>query len=422
MKVLYVGIAFPPKRDPESLQVAKYCKYLAQTPGLEMEALTSADPTLFMEPDPALNEYRKGIKTVHLLRIIENRYTNFLLRMINPEWLQYPDAKWWFWFQSSGRINAISRPDIIYSRSYPVSSTLRALKLKKKWKVPWILHLSDPWALSSQKSISPVAALTGKARKWNLMKQRECFQVADRISFTSHKTIDLYTSVYPEFTNKFVYFPNVFDDAKVVNNPIRQTDKLLFVYTGGFGEARTPTTFLKGIRKFWESKINAEDKDSIRFIFAGEMTLANRAIFDSYKDIPAIEHRGIVPYEDALTLQRSAHILVNIDSNMEDPADAVFFPSKILDYLIAQRRILAITNSYSTTHEVVEGRLGDCFEFDEIDELADYIGDVLQKFKRKELAYFLKAGDWPEFSAANNARRLAQLFKEILDVNPVRPE
>ena len=61
MKTLLISIAFPPKCDPESLQVAKYCKYLKNEKEIQLEVITSKDPTLFMETDAALQMYREGI-------------------------------------------------------------------------------------------------------------------------------------------------------------------------------------------------------------------------------------------------------------------------------------------------------------------------------------------------------------------------
>lgn len=149
MKVLLISIAFPPKRDPESLQVARYCKYLNVINNLDLGVITSKTPTLFMEEDETLIHYTNGIKIIKELRIYENKYLNFIIRKINPSWMLYPDSKFSFWWQYKNVLSHVKeKPDILYSRSYPISSTLLALELKKKINVPWILHLSDrsaPW-------------------------------------------------------------------------------------------------------------------------------------------------------------------------------------------------------------------------------------------------------------------------------------
>jgi hypothetical protein len=413
LKVLLVSIAFPPKRDPESLQVAKYCNFLKNDQRVTLEVVTSSDPTLFMEPDTSLNHYREGIHVPVALKVSENKYVNFLLRKINPTWLQLPDSKFSFWWQSRKVLNAIKqKPDVLYSRSYPISSTILALKLKQEWNIPWVLHLSDPWAQSSLSYLSPATSFSSEARVWNKTKEELCFEYADKISLTSHKTIALYAKAYPHLAHKFVYFPNVFDDDLIRDNPYAPKPILKFVYNGGFGEARTPEPFLRAIDLFWKKHgMGLESK--IEFLFTGEMTRANTAIFSRYEYIPWIKHLGVISYDDVLKMQRDADVLINIDSNIPDPDHAVFFPSKLLDYMVAQRRVMAITNLHSTTHDVVQGKLGDCFEFDEIERMSAYLYEVYLKYQEKNVQYFYKSDMGQEFSARSNAKRLTDLFLKL---------
>ena len=62
--LLLVSIGFPPKNDPEALQVAKYLKYLLRHDNLRVSAVTSANPTLWMTTDPSLAEYADGCHQV----------------------------------------------------------------------------------------------------------------------------------------------------------------------------------------------------------------------------------------------------------------------------------------------------------------------------------------------------------------------
>ena len=413
MKVLLVSIAFPPKRDPESLQVAKYCKFLQQLGEMDLEVITSANPTLHIDTDESLLPYTKDIKIVSSIKIFENRYLNYLIRKISPDLLKYPDSKFSFWRQAKKIFGTVGKPEILYSRSYPVSSTLFALQLKKRWNLPWVLHLSDPWAIGSSSSLSPATQLKGKVRTWNKAKEEECFQLADLICLTSQKTIDLYKKAYPQFAHKFRYTPNVYDDDLIIDKPYTRGKQLSFVYTGGFGEARKPDALLKAISRFWD-KYSSEVGDQVQFSFTGEMTRANRQTFNNYLNVPVIKHLGILPYNEVVELQRNADILINIDSDIADPSQAVFLPSKLLDYMVAQRRIMAITNSYSTTFDVVQDKLGDCFGFDQVNELVNYFYHVWTQFKNRNDAYFIVKGLTGEFSARENAVRLTKMFRELL--------
>ena len=107
MKVLLVSIAFPPKCDPESIQVARYVRYMKGC-GVDLGVVTSANPTLFMETDKALERYSDGIRVIKEISIFEKKYLNFLIRKIDSALLHYPDSKFTFWWQHKSIVKAIT--------------------------------------------------------------------------------------------------------------------------------------------------------------------------------------------------------------------------------------------------------------------------------------------------------------------------
>lgn len=100
--VLFVSIAFPPKSDAEGLQVAKYLKYLVRegAPYFDVDAVTSALPTLNMPYDASLEALRSVVRQAVEVPIYENRYSNFLLRKIMPWAAAIPDPKFSFHLQA----------------------------------------------------------------------------------------------------------------------------------------------------------------------------------------------------------------------------------------------------------------------------------------------------------------------------------
>ncbi len=302
----------------------------------------------------------------------------------------------------------MKKPDILYSRSYPLSSTLLALKLKKKWReIPWILHLSDPWAIS-YKGDSPATNFRSAPRRWNEKKEAECFELADRISFTSRKTIQLYTEKYPKITHKFILTPNVYDEALLNVSPIRFDKKLNIVYTGGFGEKRNPMFYLQTIKEFLESPTTERNK--LNFLFTGPITQSNKKIFDKFISIPEVNHLGLLDYGEMMNLQANAHVLVNIDTDIQDPKHSVFFPSKLLEYFAAGRRILAITNNHSVTYDVIQNNFGDCVEFGDTSALKVLFNTYLKKFLEEKEEFFALSNNIQAYGAEFNT---CQLLNEM---------
>lgn len=403
LNVLFVSIAFPPKSDSEGLQVAKYFKYLSRDKSLNIDVVTSHDNTLFMPIDENLYQYTKGYRQIIKVPFFENKYINFLMRKVSSSSLNYPDSKFRFYKKWKSVINQLkNKPNVIYSRSFPISSTIMAYHLQKELQVPWVLHLSDPW------TVNPIHQLR-EAKEWNETMEKKCFEHATILSFTSIKTIELYSKKYPEYSSKMMFFPNVYDLEDKQKQGYNLKDKIKMVYTGGLVENRSPKYFFKAIEEL-NSK-HPEIISDFEFIFAGALDRKNRALFE--EKIPSVKHIGLLSFNKALKLQKEADILLVIDTPFNNPNDAIFFPSKLLDYMLIQRRIVALTDKNSTTWDVVHKKLGDCCEHTDIENIIQFLIKTWESWKNKDREYFYHQELDISFSAERNAKQLSNLFHKL---------
>ena len=407
INLLFVSIAFPPKMDPECLQTAKYFKYLVKDDRLNIDVVTSQDKTLFMPVDENLKKYAQGYRQIIKVPFFENKYINFLMRKIDWEILQYPDSKYRFakkWEYVLKKLH--HKPDIIYSRSSPISSAIMAYRLQKIFNVPWVMHLSDPWTIDPDHHFD-------KSKQWNEKMEYKCFEAASVISLTSLKTIELYQKKYPQFKSKMFYSPNVFDleDKQDVSRGL--SDKIKVVFTGGLTGDRTAKHFLEAIKILY--KYNPNITEDFEFIFAGALDRYNKKIFQ--KKIPSVKHIGLLPYRDALLLQAQADILLLIDIPFQDKDEALFFPSKLLDYMLMQKRIFAITSKDGTSWNFIHKKIGDCFEHSDIEGIQKALIDIWEKWKERDETYFFHSNLDMNYSAQNNAKRLTELFIKLVRQN-----
>lgn len=405
--VLFVSIAFPPKSDPECIQTAKYFKYLnLDSKDLKYEVVTTKDKsTLFMPYDENLLDYCQGDYKKVTIPIYENKYVNFILRKLLKEGIDWPDSKFSFhkqWRKAIRKVN--QKPNLIYSRSYPPSSTVMALKLKKHYNVPWVLHLSDPWAYS------PLHQYSQNQFEYHKTLEKECFENADKICLTSKQTIEFYKNIYPQFSDKFEFFPNVYEQNSIKSNPIDWSRKLRIIYTGGLAGERSASFFINAINELSKEVIQLEEK--IEIIFAGPLDGKNKAIFNN-NNFSFLKHIGQLSFQESLNLQKNAHILLVIDNPISKSEEAMFFPSKLLDYLTAQRRILAITSTKSATESVVKDLLGDSFQHNQSSQICSSIKRSILAFENKEESYFLAKSPTEIYEASYNAKRLTTLFKSL---------
>jgi len=403
LNVLFVSIAFPPKLDPECLQTAKYFKYLVRDKSLNIDVVTSPDKTLFMPVDENLQKYAKGYRQIIKVPFFENKYVNFLLRKIDSEILQYPDSKYRFakkWASVLTQLDNI--PDVIYSRSSPLSSTVMAYNIQQQLKIPWVLHLSDPWTIDPDH-------FYGKSRKWNEEMEQKCFEDASVLSFTSMKTIELYQEKYPALAHKMRFFPNVFDIDDSRNISYKLKSKIKVVFTGGLVGNRSPIAFFNAILFLYQKY--PEIVSDYEFIFAGALDRRNKAYFE--QNIPSVKHIGQLNYSEALNLQAEADMLLLIDTPFENQDQALFFPSKLLDYMLMKKRIIALTDKNGTSWDFINGKIGECFVHNDTESIAEALKAAWYKWKVQDENYFIHENIDMNYSAEYNAKQLARLFHKL---------
>jgi hypothetical protein len=401
--LLFVSISFPPKNDPECLQTARYFFYLQECGEFSTTVVTSKSPTLYMPKDDSLKRYVTGIQQLIEISIFENKALNFILRKLKLGDFLFPDSKMTFYWQWKKVLSEIKvAPDVIYSRSNPISSAFMALKLKEHYKCPWVLHLSDPWALS------PLNESSGPQADRCLAAELKLLQQADIVTFTTHQTVELYSRRYPNLASKFKVLPNVYDPQDAVDVQLPPSKKIRVVYTGGLVGKRG-VFFMEAVLELVKKEIPDYEK-KIEFVFAGDMDRVNNVFFT--KQLPGITHQGLLSYSKAKELSLTAHILLIVD-NPTTSSGAVFFPSKLLDYFLTRRKIWAVTPAGSTTRTVLNGYNHEAFEHADVNGMATFLLKSIREFEENNVRYFLSDEIPIQYSAKSNAKELSDILLTV---------
>jgi len=142
LKVLLVSLAFPPKQDAEVLQTAKLYKYLSDLPDTELHVVSS------METSRLLAWLVPQVRTegsITQFDLYSNRYVNYFTLRFLPGLASRPDIRRGAIAQVRAICKALPwRPDIVLSRSNPISSALLGQMIAEHFDTPWIMQLSDP--------------------------------------------------------------------------------------------------------------------------------------------------------------------------------------------------------------------------------------------------------------------------------------
>jgi hypothetical protein len=224
------------------------------------------------------------------------------------------------------------RPQALLTFGVPMSDHLLGLRLRRKLRVPWIAHFSDPWLDNAFHRYHVLANLV------NRRLERSVIEAADRLVFTSEETVDLVMRKYPpEWRRKAAVLPHSFDPALY---PPRSTDGDRFVlrYLGNFYGHRSPVPLLRALRIVLNEEPELLERVQIELV--GQMPRRMRE-HAAMRMLSA----GLVRMVDTVAYSRSLQMMTDADLLLviDGPDDlSVFLPSKLIEYIGAGTPIFGI--------------------------------------------------------------------------------
>ncbi|MBN8544214.1 MAG: glycosyltransferase [Alphaproteobacteria bacterium] len=246
-----------------------------------------------------------------------------------------PDTLSWIIGRSDEIIrNLPQKPNIIYSRSYPMSAALLSIKLQEKLGIPWIMHLSDPWVDNPYRT----------ARHIENAMEETCFARANHITLTTQGQAEFYQRKYPQHAAKISVSPNTMPEITAPSpSTTSSNDVLNIVYAGNLYGDRSPEPLLNAI-----AMLEPDQRRKLHVTFYG-----NCQFPEVIKALPeTITYRGAVPYAQVMAAQAAADVLLSIEPENHHPLASAFLPSKVPEALALRKPLLAITPKGSTTESV----------------------------------------------------------------------
>ena len=349
-RILLVSVEAPPSFNPEAFQVGKVCEALRSEPNFVVDLATaklqSASGDNLISSLPLWQDTTVCQEITISCRL--PRWQRAFIRLLVPGLANRPD--WWFLFVWRWRqiVSQLKHPpDLIYSRSFPLSSTLAAARLSEHYGVPWFLHLSDPW---TEASIRPEQF----SSPWHKRQEKLCLESAHRISFSSPITLGRYQESYPYLQDRMKLDPNCYESSNISCDVWQPGLRFRVVHTGSFTLPRRPDLIVRSLRALPSSSP-----------LLGDIELMQAGVLDEHarQQFRKINHLcgniAVLPFNESLMLQRSADVLLAVDSEFSCSRDSQYLPSKLTDYLAIRRPVIVITNKDSASWNfVIENRLG----------------------------------------------------------------
>ncbi|NMM48806.1 glycosyltransferase family protein [Marinigracilibium pacificum] len=401
MNVLFISVSAPPKTGAESLQVARFLATLSKKAKV---TLVTTEPVNegWRKTDDSLNECLDDLDKIIQIPAKLNKYLTRICSLIDADYLQKPDSDFLFYKKWNSVIGQIHhKPDVIYARASPFSSILLGIKLKEYFDVPLFSHFSDPFYYNPY----------SKKNEFKRNAEKTILEKSDMISFTTELTKKFYEDKYPSFKSKFLVIPNVYPhDLKLDTKTGFQNSKFIISYTGNLYGKRNFSSVLEALKYIEENY--KEVYEQIEVNIAGNIQEPVMDEINRY-NLACLNYLGVITQTQCTELNSKSDLLVVIDKELEEEIDRVFLPSKILDYIVLKKVILAVTPLYSESYNLINDKFGVAFNHDQTLDIADFLIRVVKD--RNSLNDYIKSTP-PEFYSANHQTTiLLEKFQYLLD-------
>lgn len=385
-KVLIITYDWPPRNSIATHRPYSWARYLSEK-GVEVTVLT-AQKQFFDEPLDLDLPKLDGVKVVEAdYKVMMPIYSSS--KNLNPQrWLGVLKklkefisnlSGWEYDIRSNwagaadGMIKEVGFDfDVVISTYGPDSAHLIASKFKKMNPLLyWVADYRDLWSQNARKANSYLFK--------KIIKRKEIKVVggADLFTTVSHELSEVLRQLVIK-KPEVIY--NGFDidlDPENYKRPLFISGGCLrIVYTGRiYPGKRSPLPIIKAIEGLIDDgKINPSE---IKIHFYGGSTKIIDQEIGELKYPEILEHHGHVPRSDVLNLQKSADLLLLLESGDQDSKG--FLTGKIFEYIGAGQPIISIGSERDSAIARVldETQCGACYGSD-VDAIAEDIFSYLR--------------------------------------------
>lgn len=285
----------------------------------------------------------------------------------------------------------------VLTSSYPNTSHLIGLYLKKRYRIHWHADFRDGWTQN------PYFAdyLTPLHRRLNQQWEREVCMTADTITAVS-EPISAHLSRWAA-TGQLHTLPNGFDPADLADIPPVEFDQFTIAYTGTMFMQRSPDSFFAAVRGLLDCYPGLIG--NFQILFRSNLKPAHRAMIRDLGLGDVVKNLGMGTFRESLQLQKCADVLLVLEGAAEN--GEIMLTQKVFEYLGANKPILAITPEGALADLVRSTRSGMVIHPDNVFRIKETLMELFlnrMTFDRREPLI-------QTFNRQDQVARLAQILR-----------
>ncbi|MBE9573238.1 MAG: glycosyltransferase family 4 protein [Proteobacteria bacterium] len=296
--------------------------------------------------------------------------------------------------------------DVIFTTSPPHSQQLIGLFLKTASGIPWIADFRDPWT-SDSRFMKNKRNLQFFLEKY---VEKLVLQRADVVIATTRKAAEAFCLKAPRRCQKrkFECITNGYDPADYGSGSAKNSieRRLVFTYVGSTGQyISDPSYFLRALRQVLNADLDLE-KILVRFV--GNKDRRTEDLIRNLDLERVVKNVGNIPHKKAIEFMLMSDILLLFEIPVDTERPTMVIPSKIFEYMGAQRPVMAMVAEGDTADLVREYGLGEVINPTSIKDIAKAIWKYSMQFGNGEL----RRPDSPpaDFTRKEQSRRLAGII------------
>lgn len=365
--VLFITYFWPPSGKASLHWPLFVIKHLPKY-GWQPFVLTADEDSFSHKDESLLKEIDKGLVVVKTAANEPfNLYRKFLgkrsdspliasetISMENTDWkhrlaiwirmnLFVPDARIGWNFSAvkgAEKILKEHKIDAVISIGPPHSSHLIGTKVSRKYHIPHIPVLIDPWVdIVYYKNFkrNPVTLAIDR------YLEKRTFRRARQIVFVTKSSMEEYIKTYPFIrTKSSVLYWGYNEESFLKKERTRTSDEEIVLHAGNIFDYQNPS----GLWKNMKQAIDAGRKLRLRFI--GTVSPEIKSSISAHGLLPYTDFRGFLPYPDVISE------MVNADFLLVCATEKRHVPGKLFEYLRTGNRIIAFGDDNEEVRNILE--------------------------------------------------------------------
>ena len=420
--VLFVTYYWPPAGGVSTNRIVHFARYLEKY-GWNVSVLTPSsalhpfkdeslielvrDKTVYETGNLSLKRTKKTqSKDLIPYTFTEPSYSDSFKDWVK-KWIKFnliPDTRiFWSLFVNKKikKVLADRSFDLIFSSSPPQTNHIIASRISKKYQIPWVADLRDPWSdvfwLKKMRIRLPIISWIDRVIEKRTLKSASALVTVTKEWENKYQMINPNTCcIYNGYNSEF---------HGSVKIPPKENE-FMILYSGSISYQQNPSAFLHAVKEAINS--NEDFKKKVKIVWLGNFPSFLKSMITEYDLDESCHFLPFTTMAESLQIMKQSDLLLSIGFGHD--ANTGVIHSKLFDYMAAKRPILGLGLEDEASEILEKSALGKSFQYSDNELIKNY---VLEVFNNRNSACEINEPFIEEFSREAQTQQLAQIFDDV---------